>query len=117
MNIGFIKTFVAGAAVTARRIVKFDGSGNVVAAAADTDMFIGVSDGLDIASGERIDVIMGGQPKVVASAAIAAGALVSSAADGRAKTAEAGDSVIGFAVEAAGAAGDVITIHLARFKI
>lgn len=118
MNLGFTKTYIAGAAVEARRIVKFDGSGNIVECTADTDLMIGVSDAVgDVASGERIDVQMTLQPEVEASAAIAAGASVSSAADGRAKTAQTGDVAIGFAIEAAAAAGDIIAVHLCRHTL
>lgn len=118
MNVGFVKTFTAGGAVTKRRIVKFDGSGDVVQCTADTDAMIGVSDQVgDVADGDRIDVHMGGQPEVEAGAAIAAGASISCDADGKAKTGQAGDVCAGFAVEAADADGDIITVHLARHTL
>lgn len=118
MNIGFLKTFIAGAAIAARRIVKFDGAGNVVIADGDTDDMIGISDAAsDVASGGRVDVHMTMQPEIEASGAIAAGAAISAAADGRAKAAAAGDVAIGFAVEAADAAGDIITMHICRHTL
>ena len=118
MNVGFTKTFIAGGAVTKRRLVKFDGSGNVVQASAAADLLIGVSDsaGDVAASGDRIDVLMGSQPEVEAGAAIAAGAPITSNANGKAVTAGVGEIAIGFAVEGADADGDIITIHYARHK-
>ena len=111
-------TFTAGAAIPAYAIVKFDGNGNVVPCTADTDLMIGIADGIgDVASGDRVDVNMDGQPEVIASAAIAAGASISSSAAGTAKTAEAGDVCIAYAVQAAAAAGDIITVQIARHKI
>ena len=117
MNIGFTKTFHAGGAVIKRRFVKFDGSGDVVQASASADLLIGVSDTAgDVASGDRIDVLMSIQPEIEAGAAIAAGAPVTSNADGKAVTAAAGQIAGGFAVESADADGDIITIHICRHK-
>ena len=59
---------------------------------------------------------MGSQPEVEAGAAIAAGAPVTSDANGKAVAAAAGQIAIGFSVESADADGDIITIHYARHK-
>lgn len=118
MNIGFTKTFTAGAAVTKRRLVAFDGAGAVIQGAAAANNLIGVADAAgDVASGSRIDVIMSGQPEVEAGAAIVAGAPVTTDATGRAITAVATNVAIGFAVEGADAAGDIITIQLGRYVV
>lgn len=116
MNIGFTKTFEAGAAVLAKRLVKFDGSGDIVQAAAAADLVIGISDRGAAAAADRIDVIMAGQPEVEAGAAFAAGAPITADANGKAVAAGAGEIAIGFAVEAALADGDIVTIHLCRHK-
>lgn len=117
MNLYFAKTFHAGGAILAASIVKFDGNGDVVQSSAAADLHVGVTDSIgDAASGDRIDVHMAGQPTVTASAAIAAGASITSDADGKAVTAGVGEIAIGFAVEASEADGDLITIHLARHK-
>lgn len=50
--------------------------------------------------------------KVEASAAIAAGARVGVAADGKARTAASGDYVMGQAVSAAGADGEILSVFL-----
>lgn len=119
MNVGFVKTFAAGAAVAKRRIVKFDGSGDIVQGAAAADLLVGISDqAADIAISERVDVHMSGQPEVEAGAAIAAGAPVTADANGKAVTAGvAGNVAIGFAVESADADGDIITIHIVRHTV
>ena len=111
----FVRTWNAGAAITKRRIVSFDGAGLPVQSGAATDAHIGVSDNAsDIASGERVDVVTMGQPEVEAGAAIPAGASVTADADGRAVPAGPGDAAIGWATEAAIAAGDIIHIQLGR---
>lgn len=114
----FLKTFVAGAAVAKRRIVKFDAAGLPVQASAATDALIGISDQVgDIAIGGRIDVHMAGQPEVEAGGEIAAGAAVTADTDGKAVEAAAGETAIGFAVEGADVDGDIIAVHLARHTI
>lgn len=115
MNIGFTKTFHAAGAVTKRRLVAFDAAGDVLQASAPANNLIGVSDTAgDVVLGGRIDVIMGGQPEVEAGAAIVPGAPVTTDATGRAVTAAATNVAIGFAVEGADAAGDIVTINLCR---
>lgn len=117
MNEGFAKTYNAGGAITARRLVKFDVAGDVVQASAAADLLIGVSDWSgDVVSGQRVDIHMGEQPEVEAGAAIAAGARLTSDANGKAVTAAAGEQCVGFATEAAAADGDVITFHYAPHK-
>ncbi|MEM7507635.1 MAG: capsid cement protein [Pseudomonadota bacterium] len=118
MNIGFTKTFIAGGAVRARRLVKFDGSGEVVEATAAGDDIIGVSDTPgDVSAGDRVDVIMGTQPEVVAGGPVAAGARVTADAQARAVSAAAGNTVVGFAIESADAAGDIITVQYAPHQV
>lgn len=62
------------------------------------------------ASGAQCDVMVDGISKVVASAAIAKGARVSSTAAGKAVTASTNDYTIGVALQAASADGDIISI-------
>lgn len=54
----------------------------------------------------------GAVAKIEASAAIAAGAPVGSAANGQARTAVGGDFVAGVALNAAGAVGEVVSVFL-----
>lgn len=108
------KNYVAGGAIPAATIVKLSSDTAVVAAAAATDSLIGVSTDIAAASGERCDVILQGIAFVVAGAAITRGALVTSDGSGRAVAAAPGagtnNRVIGTALEAAGALGDVIRV-------
>ena len=110
------KSYNAGAAIAAYTLVKYSAAETVVAAAASTDAIIGVSHDIAAASGERVDVAHDGIVFVVAGAAVAQGALLTADASGRAITAApaAGSNarIIGFAIEAATAAGDVIRVML-----
>lgn len=109
-----LKSFTAGAAITAFRLLKLSAAETVVPAAAAADASIGVANEVAAASGERQDVVMAGIAFVEAGAAVALGALVMSDASGRGitATAAAGSNVrvIGTAIDAASAAGDVIRV-------
>lgn len=109
------KNFKATSAIAAYTIVKNDATaGQIVAAAAAADKVMGVTTEVAAAAGERADVIMLGEAKVIAGAAFAAGDLLMSDASGRAitATAAAGANVrtVGIAREAASAAGDICEI-------
>ena len=110
------KSYNAGAAIAAYTLVKYSAAETVVPAAASTDSIIGVSHDIAAVSGERVDVAHDGIVFVVAGAAVAQGALLTADASGRAITAAPAAGVnarvIGFAIEAATAAGDVIRVML-----
>ena len=76
----------------------------------------GVVDGVlqdkPTAAGHAATVAFSGVSKVVASAAITQGALISSTATGKAVTATTGEAVKGRALESAGADGDLIAVLL-----
>lgn len=109
-----LKSFTAGAAITAFRLVKLSAAETVIPSAAATDLFIGVANEVAAASGERQDVVLDGIAFVEAGAAVALGAYVGSDASGRGIPAAPGAGVnhriLGLALEAAGAAGDVIRV-------
>lgn len=108
------KTFYAGAAVAANRIVK-PGADNtkVVVGAAATDKVIGVSDNLGAASGETLDVILDGIALVKAGGTIAMGDLVASDATGQGvATTTATHRWIGVAMEDA-VSGDLFGVRIA----
>jgi hypothetical protein len=86
MQPGLTKTFIAGAAITKRRIVKFDTvDGQVIMAAAAADSLVGVSDmSADATSGSRVEVRLTNVAEVEVGGTIARGALVTSDATGRA---------------------------------
>jgi hypothetical protein len=110
-NEGIAKTYYAGAAVSAHRIVKHGADETLaVQAAAATDKLMGVSDlGAD-ASGESMDVIKSGIALVVYGGTVAAGDLLTSDADGKAVVANpaatVSNRIIGVA-EVAGVSGDI----------
>ena len=101
---------VAEATVEAYRIVKAGAAaGSCVKAAAATDALLGTSDELDHVAGEAVDVAVGPVPKVRLGGTVAAGAWLTSDANGKAvATTTTGNQVIGRA-EVAGVLDDVIT--------
>ncbi|MGV8852826.1 MAG: capsid cement protein [Rhodoglobus sp.] len=103
-------TFKASAGVTGGRLVVVTGSRTVGPAGADANA-IGVA-GFDAVTGEDVTVFTssGGLHPLIASAAIAAGAKVISAATGKVATIGAGTNPIGTAITAAAADNDVIDV-------
>lgn len=79
---------------------------------ATTDKAVGVLNNKPTAADKAAEVDILGTTKVVAGAAIAAGALVAPTAAGKAQTAVATQYARGMALEAAGADGDIIEILL-----
>lgn len=106
----------AGADLSAKQynFVKISGTGVILVAAA-TDVPIGVLLN-DPASGETAAVAVSGIVKLEASAAITAGATIGTTATGTAITLAAGTDttkyIVGRAITAAGAAGDIITVAI-----
>lgn len=104
-------TFSASAAVTGGRLVVVSGAYTVAHAGADAANVVGVA-AHDAAIGEDVTIWTraGGVQRLVASAAIAAGARVISAATGKAATIGAGANSLGIALQAAAADNDVIDV-------
>lgn len=117
-NPTLIKSYVAEAAVLPYRVVKFGtADGQVVEAAAATDASIGIADNLGQGTaGSRVDVAVDGIVEAEAGAAVARGVLVSVDSSGRVITATASAGanvrVIGVAMSAAGAAGEIILVSI-----
>ena len=115
----FERTGVAGEDLSSSRyfIVQLDSSGDVEIGEGATDLLVGVLQNKP-ESGENAIYRFLGTTKVVASAAIAIGAWVTAASDGEAVTTTTDkDVIIGRALEAAGAAGDIIEIQLSIFTL
>ncbi|ALL14268.1 capsid cement protein [Caulobacter henricii] len=119
MQPGLTKTFIAAAAITKRRIVKFDAvDGQVLTAAAANDSLLGVSDmSADVTSGSRVEVRLNGVAEVEAGGTIARGAPVTSDATGRAVAAApaagVNNRIIGIAM-ASYVVGDVADVFLSQ---
>jgi hypothetical protein len=95
-NQGLTKAFVAGAAISPNRFLKFGTEDRtVIHAAAAGDSIIGVSDDIGCASGERIDVILSDIATVEYGGTVTRGGLLISDSTGRAiaATASAGANV------------------------
>lgn len=113
------KTFLAGAAITANRLVKIGAADNTVIEAVDqAAAILGVSPNFDVASGARIDVQIMGVAKVKAGAAITRGLLISSEADGQGAVASlTGDTYVAGVAFQTAADGDLIDMLLAQHFI
>lgn len=107
-------TKLASEALTAKQfyIMQMDANGACEIGEGATDLLIGVLQNTP-ASGAAARVRFAGTSKVVASGVIAIGAYVTTDAAGKAVTTTTdGDLVVGQALEAAGADGDIIEIRL-----
>ncbi|MEW5885552.1 MAG: capsid cement protein [Pseudomonadota bacterium] len=109
-----MKNFVAAAALEPSRIVVLSAADTAALATSATAASIGISDQIQVAAGQRIDVVVAGIADVTAGAAVAHGAPLTADAQGRAVTAAAGNRVIGVALDAAAAAGDRIRCVIAH---
>ena len=106
-------TLVAGADLSAKQynFVKLNSSGQAVAVAAITDIPVGVLQNAPT-SGQEAEVLIVGGTKLVASEAITLPAFLSTASAGKADKIAVTDTtqyVVGSAVTAAAADGDVFT--------
>ena len=81
-----------------------------VAACGDGEKAVGILQDKPAADGRAGNVRISGTSKVVAGAAIALGAEVASDANGKCVTAASGDYILGVALEAAGAANQIIAV-------
>ena len=108
-------TLVATGAIPQRRFVTINTSGRAARSAAGDDA-VGIA--LDSAStnGDVIPVAQldGSRMEIEAGAAVANGSLIASDATGRAIVATSGNPILGRAVVAASAAGEIIDIITAR---
>lgn len=112
------KTKLASEDLSAKQfhIVQMDSSGDMEVGESATDLLLGVLQDKP-ESGQAGTYRHQGTTKVIASAAIAIGARVTSANDGEAVTTTTnGDIVVGIALEAATAQGDIIEIQLVMSK-
>jgi len=108
-------TLKASADLTAKQyhLVKVSGEQTVTFSAAGTDNTIGVLQGKpNTNEPAQVRTVQGLVTKAVAGAAIAAGALVMSNAAGRVITRTATNHVVGRALQAAAADGEVIEVSI-----
>lgn len=110
-NPTLIKAFNAGAAIAARRIVKFGADKNtVIQGAAVGDALLGVSTFVAAAITERCDVVLSGAADVEYGGTVTLGALLTSDTVGRAVVAApaagTNNRIIGMALED-GVIGDI----------
>jgi hypothetical protein len=107
-------TLVAGADLSSKQytFVKLDSSGQAVAAAAATDIPIGVLQNAPT-SGQEAEVLVVGGTKITAGAAIGEGALVGTSSTGKAVALVAGTDttkyVVGTLLTESAADGNIVT--------
>lgn len=121
MNRMLTKTYVAGAAIAAHRIVAFGASDDeVVQASAATDALIGVAAELPVPAEARVDVHHVGIVEIEFGGNVARGALVTANANGQAVAAApaagANAAVIGRALVSA-VNGDIAPVLLAPGQV
>ncbi len=108
---GHVRSHTADAAITQYRVVKNTSTG-VATATAATDKLCGVAQ-LGAATGDQVPVQLTGTAKCVASAAISKGAWVTATTGGKiVATTTDHDVVLGQALEAASADGDIVEVQL-----
>ena len=109
---------VCAAALTDKSFyaVKFDSSGKIALASTEGETVLGLipAEEGNKAAGDTIAVQIKDIGLMVASGSIAAGAEVMTDANGKAKTATAGKFIIGYALKAATAAGQVIPVQICK---
>lgn len=111
------KNYIAGAAINARRIVKFGAADHtVILAAAATDLSIGVSELGCTAAADRLDIIKEGHALVEFGGTVTRGQKLTSDATGRAVAAApvagVNNQIIGFA-EVSAVVGDIGQMFIA----
>jgi len=107
------KSFIAETAVTKHRIVKFGSTDDyAVHSAAATDKLIGVSDNIDVAAGERVDVHLVGPVEIEYGGVVTRGDLLTSDANGKAiATTTTNNRVVGIAM-VSGVLGDIGSVNI-----
>jgi len=108
-----INSYIAGAAITGRRIVKWGAAdGQVVtgAGAGAAEFLMGIATNISVVAGEPVDIIQGGICAVEYGGTVTRGQPLTSDATGRAVVAApaagANNRIVGFA-EVSGVVGDI----------
>jgi hypothetical protein len=121
ITLGRSKTFKAGAvAIPQGTIVKFDTDGTVICSTSATEVHIGIAEQATVANGQCSVILRDGMgtAKVVASTTISVGAKITATTAGQAVTTTADHAeVVGVALEAATAQGDLIEVMLANYTL
>jgi hypothetical protein len=106
------------AAVTGGQLVSVSGTGTVAPSAAGDTGWLGVASRDALTVGQQTGVHCGGVQRLTASAAIAAGVLVKTAANGQIATwvvgTDAYQLAVGLSLEAAAGAASVISVKMTR---
>lgn len=108
-------------------IMKYDDNGDVVLATAGTDIPVGIAlieagyndiTGIEagkVAIGDRVDILVKDMGVVLAGATIKKGQEIAAGADGMAAVAEAGNYVLGIALDNA-EAGEFLNVQITKYQ-
>ena len=109
---------VAGAEIknAAHKAVAYNANGKVILPASAGAVAVGfiLSDTLDLAEGDETNILIKDIGLGEASAAIAKGAAVTVTTAGTLATAASGNFILGFAMTAASAAGELVQVQLTK---
>ena len=112
------KNYTAGAVIPAYRIVRLSSASTCVLAANSGDLSIGICGEVSPLAGERFDAVLSGIAYVEAGGAFALGARLTSDAQGRgiiaAPSAGSNMQIIGMALEASLASGDIVPVLISQ---
>lgn len=111
---GFTMSLEASADLSAfqHHCVEVDSNGEITISNSAGESVFGILQNDPNAQGVAGSIMKDGVSKVVAGAAIAAGALVQTNASGRVITVGSGDFVVGRALDAVGADGELVSVAL-----
>jgi hypothetical protein len=114
-NPGFTKTFTAVGAIAAYTLVKPSGvnDGEAAPAAAATDAVFGISQNVDVADGQQVDVVLDDSANLLLGGTVAAFDPITSDANAKgvkaAPAAGVNNRIVGYALTS-GVAGDIIPV-------
>ena len=127
-SVTIVETAGAAIADCRNKVMAYDDDGNVVLATDGTKPIVGIAiieagandiSGVEsgkVAIGDDVDIQIKDIGYAIASAAITKGAEVTATTGGLVKTADAGDYVVGVALNAANAANDYIRVQVAKYQ-
>lgn len=90
------------------------GKVKIPAAAGALTIGIAIGENDSVAAGEDVDIQIKDIGKWIASGAISVGAELTADANGKAAAATSGDFILGYALTAASAAGDIIQVQITK---
>ncbi|MEI9885917.1 MAG: hypothetical protein WDN08_05335 [Rhizomicrobium sp.] len=121
MTTNYTRTFVASGAIGGRRFAKYGADDTLMAkATAAADLIMGVTERIDAADGERVDVVLSGPAEVVLGDTVTRGQYLTADADGAAVPCAPGAGTkaqYGAKALQSGVVGDFIEVMVERGQL